>query len=127
MEMHAGVERIVLHKLTLRASMKAACTIFILFLTTLLHSQTLIPFQGSEDLFGYATEDGQVVIEPKHKGIFEILPADRFHTVLRHNGPLQALTRRGEPIPMENRHDVVTEVENVRPFAGPTFLFRSQP
>jgi hypothetical protein len=88
-----------------------------LFAAALLPAQTLIPFQGYKDLFGYATEDGQVVIEPKYKGIFEVLPADRFYTVLRHNGPLQALTRRGELIPMENRHDVVTEVENVRPYA----------
>lgn len=57
--------------------------------------QTLIPFQGYKDLFGYATEDGEVVIEPEHKGIFEILPAERFYTVLRHNGPLQALTKEG--------------------------------
>jgi hypothetical protein len=97
------------------------CLFYLLFcipLCTILPAQTLIPFQGSRDLFGYATEDGQVVIEPKYKGIFEILPADRFHTVLRQNGPLQALTRRGELIPMETRHDVVTEVENVQPYAG---------
>jgi hypothetical protein len=97
--------------------MKAVCTLTFLFFAFCLPAQTLIPFQGYKDLFGYATEDGQVVIEPKHKGIFEILPADRFYTVLRHNGPLQALTRRGELVPLENRHDVVTEVENVRPYA----------
>lgn len=89
-----------------------------LLTAALLPAQTLIPYQGYKDLFGYSTEDGEVVIEPKYKGIFEILPDDRFYTVLRHNGPLQALTRRGELIPMENRHDVVTEVENVRPYTG---------
>jgi hypothetical protein len=88
-----------------------------LLTAALLPAQTLIPFQGYKDLFGYATEDGQVVMEPKYKGIFEILPEDRFYTVLRQNGPLLALTRKGELIPIENMHDVVTEVENVRPYA----------
>ncbi|MBK7408974.1 MAG: WG repeat-containing protein [Saprospirales bacterium] len=87
-----------------------------LLTAALLPAQTLIPFQGYKDLYGYATEDGQVVIKPVHKGIFEILPADRFYTVLRNNGPLQALTRKGELVPLENRHHVVTEVENVRPY-----------
>jgi len=112
------MERTVLNAFTPIASMRAACTISFLLLALLLPAQTLIPFQGYKDLFGYATEDGQVMVEPKYKGIFEVLPADRFYTVLRHDGPLQALTRRGELIPMENRHDVVTEVENVQPYAG---------
>ncbi|MFZ2897521.1 MAG: WG repeat-containing protein [Saprospiraceae bacterium] len=95
-----------------------------LLTAALLPAQTLIPYQGYKDLFGYATEDGQVVIEPKYKGIFEILPENRFYTVLRHNGPLLALTRKGELIPIENLHDVVTEVENVRPFVRQTDTLR---
>lgn len=108
-----------------------------LFLTfcTLQHiaAQNLIPWFGSTGLagkarYGYATEDGQVVIKPGFQGIHEILPSGKIFTNLNNpemeralmrptQPPLTAgkavfLLRSGRRIAAEKPRDVVVGVQN---------------
>ncbi|MBK7407280.1 MAG: hypothetical protein IPJ40_03830 [Saprospirales bacterium] len=71
------------------------CLLFTALLTAaLLPAQTLIPFQGYKDLYGYATEDGQVVIKPVHKASLKSCPPTVF-TVCATTARCRRLTRRG--------------------------------
>ncbi|MCC6459845.1 MAG: WG repeat-containing protein [Saprospiraceae bacterium] len=69
-----------------------------------LHSsaQALIPYYGSTSpsgkaRYGYATEEGKVLIEPRYQGIHEIMPAAKIFTVLNNPDVERALLQPGEP------------------------------
>lgn len=80
---------------------------YILFITLLLAShaaaQNLIPYLGSsnpisgEGRYGYATEDGEVVIQPTFRGIHEIMPAGKIFTNLNNIEMERILIRPGQP------------------------------
>ena len=116
---------------------------YILFITLLLAShaaaQNLIPYLGGNSVtgkgsYGYATEDGEVVIQPTYRGIHEIMPAGKIFTNLNDiemerilvrpdqpgiPGSAKAifLLRSGRRIASDNPRGVVVGVQNYN-FAG---------
>ncbi|HPI08916.1 MAG TPA: WG repeat-containing protein [Saprospiraceae bacterium] len=66
-------------------------------------AQNLIPYLGSsspmsgEGRYGYATEDGEVVIQPTFKGIHEVMPAGKIFTSLKNVEAERILMRPGQP------------------------------
>lgn len=79
--------------------------ILFLLLAQALHSQNLIPFLGANGKYGYANEQGEIIVEPEYEGMLEPLTmlAPGFNAKKEKDGAFTLILRNGMKIDQSGR------------------------